>query len=107
MTDIIKRLQKVSDHAGVLLTDPIRPTAIKAVCDEAIQIITDLRGRTTWQPIETAPRDGTPILCRDNYEIAYVVEWFRDGWIGADNRYWAPTHWQPLPAPPVTSESDA
>ncbi len=68
-----------------------------------------------WQPIATAPRDGTAVLlkqgCGDisvgsyhsydsefpwrvfnkghGYKDAYVVGWLKDG----------PTHWKPLPQP--------
>lgn len=57
---------------------------------------------TEWQPIETAPKDGTPILVCDKGPYAYVAEWFQHSrtWIGADKMYWEPTHWMPLPEPP-------
>jgi hypothetical protein len=61
---------------------------------------------TDWQPIETAPRDGTEIIvCRrfEGRKFMGVVMW--------DGRYWTidygfpfyfdnPTHWMPLPEPP-------
>lgn len=55
-----------------------------------------------WQPIENAPRDGTPILAADKGRYAYVAEWIPANrvWIGADGMYWEPTHWMPLPGPP-------
>lgn len=75
-----------------------------------------------WQPIETAPKDGT-----------YVDIWVPDfGGYRVTNAHWAihhwlngrpqskpawgpetsdgpppvPTHWQPLPEPPVTQPKD-
>ena len=61
---------------------------------------------TDWQPIETAPKDGTPILayCQftedscdiDNY---WISEW--DDYHGVFTPYSGATHWQPLPDPPV------
>jgi len=69
-----------------------------------------------WEGIESAPRDGTRVLVRQDGETA-VAGWMtaiEDGsgeWIiwrrfGSDAmaiRMLAPTHWRPLPAPPVQS----
>lgn len=62
-----------------------------------------------WQPIETAPKDGTKILVwprsRQMREpaIAYWHQPANSDYPG----FWAiggnPTHWMPLPAPPVIS----
>jgi hypothetical protein len=49
----------------------------------------------TWQPIETAPKDGTSIIVSGG-----TVEWLVDGWFShCAQRYlqWQPTHWMPLP----------
>lgn len=68
-----------------------------------------------WQPIETAPKDGTPIIVgvagldRSSGE----AHWWQgeDGrggwqtWDGANHRRTVyattPTHWMPMPAPPA------
>lgn len=70
-----------------------------------------------WQPIETAPKDGTKILVINNRGNQAVVLW---GGISAEG--WVPmfsdatpnpflnggcgsvcTHWMPLPKPPSRS----
>lgn len=62
-----------------------------------------------WMPIETAPRDGTDVLCWVGFtytpEQHVILHWSEGDWI-TDYMvdYWAasyePTHWQPLPDPP-------
>jgi hypothetical protein len=63
--------------------------------------------RTSWQPIATAPKDGTEILaCDEIGTLTYVVEWNEphDGTRG----YWMDRHyceehvawWMPIPPRP-------
>lgn len=56
-----------------------------------------------WQPIETAPKDGTRVLTfRVKFREAMAVAWF-DGeeWRPVHGSAWPdPTHWMPLPEPP-------
>ena len=66
---------------------------------------------TEWQPIETAPKDGSAILSwptgsmfKDD-TFSYVVRWcgWRECWIeaaGEEYQGFEPTHWMPLPPPP-------
>ena len=73
----------------------------------------------TWQPIETAPKDGIGLIAYAATErnmtfpgrVDVVVAYFdEDGQvceygngkpdIGIVSGYWRATHWMPLPAPP-------
>ena len=60
---------------------------------------------TEWQPIETAPRDGTEILAaqlvRETEWIRQVCVFFAGEWmVSWDHRSMDPSHWMPLPEPP-------
>jgi hypothetical protein len=64
-------------------------------------------GEMGWQPIETAPKDGTNVLV--GHERAVFSGWWSEsagGWVdGSTDMYedlivYHPTHWQPLPPLP-------
>jgi hypothetical protein len=64
-----------------------------------------------WQPIETAPRDETPVLTRRGGDLMAVAiylpkagDWpeaWQGGWLCTDGiGLLNVTHWMPLPEPP-------
>ena len=76
-----------------------------------------------WQPIETAPRDGTEILLSNGFVVAQGAYLYDeggirehrdldgnyigqdesdgyDGWVDFSGGMPDPTHWMPLPPPP-------
>jgi hypothetical protein len=61
-----------------------------------------------WQPIETAPKDGTHILAWfDEAQQHLLLWWFADNWRfkGSDTiPIVTPTHWMSLPKPPEEKE---
>jgi hypothetical protein len=89
-----------------------------AIESAILQYAERLASRTTiqtWQPIETAPKDGTSILgywatggkhdC-SMYACKYVSGHpsLRQGWWQTNEDYPTspPTHWMPLPPPPLS-----
>lgn len=86
-----------------------------------------------WQPIETAPKDGTEVLVyRDDQGVMLarytsaaefltdteLADWteeqaYQEDWFGADficgyrmDGDLVPTHWMPLPTPPASVAED-
>lgn len=65
-----------------------------------------------WQPIETAPRDGTRVLvyqkdwCEDGGSVFEARVNRYGGWGDPVYREWTcePTYWRPIPAPPRTEQ---
>jgi hypothetical protein len=72
-----------------------------------------------WQPIETAPKDGTTVIvCRragkSRWRMWHPDEVWSDTWgrIRDDEYNWQfamedPTHWIPLPEPPHAKKKKA
>ncbi len=69
-----------------------------------------LKAQTGWQPIETAPKDGTKLQGWnvDGWIPRIRFHSDRTGWQYAEGNTWwtfseyrQPTHWQPLPQPPT------
>lgn len=77
-----------------------------------------------WQPISTAPKDGTEILawtdtregdqnlldyvngvCEGEHLSCVQIIYWADGWKRL--KIGEPTHWQPLPNPPSASTPPA
>lgn len=78
-----------------------------------------------WQPIDTAPKDGSYVLIADAEHVTVgfyqsdtgetLIAGDNPHWEPFDHSYWnrletddswfQPTHWAPLPDPPVQSQS--
>ena len=61
-----------------------------------------------WQPIETAPKDGTTILAKvfgkRSESTTREILWNGEIWITRDgSRFSEPTHWIPIPKPPMVA----
>jgi hypothetical protein len=127
--DIVDRLHEAADRVAkramghdlpALISIPRKPTDVDAVIAEAAAEITRLRkerdearAALTWQPIETAPKDGTEILVcgpDKNGGLYRAVQRWPENW----GLYWPvtymayaagePAHWMPLPPPPEATK---
>lgn len=107
------------ENPGVIHYDEFRSALIAATQQSPIS-------GEGWQDISTAPKDGTRVIGFTKFGVE-VVKWHewdgaeygsRTGWIGVEQdstcypesylravATYQPTHWRPLPAPPVPSVS--
>lgn len=67
-----------------------------------------------WQPIETAPKDGTQFIAWISHYYQgkgghALVLWLpsKNGWHDASARRVQPTHWHPLPEAPDATERNS
>lgn len=97
--EILATLQAGEPYGESLVNHPVREIA--AIIDRHIPA-TDRAG---WQPIETAPKDGTWILLlHENHSTPTVGRWIDGGWFSDDGLKWPSTHWMPLPAAPTPNQ---
>jgi hypothetical protein len=61
-----------------------------------------LSASSGWQPIETAPKDGTEVLIWPR-EITGTAIYSHGEWVDPNEEYAEshPTHWMPMPAGPT------
>jgi len=95
----------------------IRDDLYESLKAENERLRTELDKRK-WQPIETAPRDGTRIIVNQSNTMFHKfaeVHWgqapnYKIGWVGHDNEgtYLSknPTHWMPLPDAPAADAAE-
>lgn len=92
--------------------DKYLESQVRALLSEAAALAEQVQGQQ-WLPIESAPRDGTEVLCfhSGSMQNARYFEWKCGGtsekvWGKPDGWHWSerhpPTHWMPLPHPPIS-----
>lgn len=77
----------------------LNPTELDCDCgrDNAVKELADLRKRTEWRPIETAPINKKILVRRNDgfiRSITFDDQYHRGGWVQEFE------HWMPLPKPP-------
>ncbi len=96
----VRRGDGPEQYAGV--TEALR--LVKEARSALSAQVQDVAG---WQPIETAPKDGSDVLLSSpNWHGDVVVGcWSFEGWRDReDSDKLEPTHWMPLPAAPAKQE---
>lgn len=98
--------ERISDERlAELITDAEKWIA-RGYMDEqhlcALRELAELREQTRWIPIETAPRDGRPLLVRRKHSSFPLLAKYRQmyGWFeGLESgvHLYGLTHWMPLP----------
>ena len=68
-----------------------------------------------WQPIETAPKDGTSMLVVSRDGLVMIDKWHvchthplgKPSYLSYNDWQFSkdPTHWMPLPAPPAVNDA--
>lgn len=103
----LKAAATAVENYGVIRSMALPTSEILALITE----IEQARAANGWMPIETAPKDGTPILVLKKGFHPAVARWLEGQWMtaNAEANYsngnpcyleWNLTHWQPLPIPP-------
>jgi hypothetical protein len=91
---------------------PRRPTGeLIGRAADTLESLAAENGRYQWQPIETVPKDAGLLLLWMPPGPFPRTGWFNeedDTWVGYDSDgEWPifPTHWMPLPEPPVARKA--
>lgn len=99
------------DEATALILERFKGKAIYQL-DTLVDLVVYLATANQWRPIETAPKDGTPVLLwwPDWTSWPAAGFWYEDACEGGNNWKLAgqrspayvkpPTHWMPLVEPP-------
>lgn len=103
-------------RAEITRLDKVVPDYAWSNAAKALLAITDrLEGeneKRKWQPIETAPKDGTKLLgFWADPSYGHVIETFKFEWgghciNGAHDEVIPPQYWMPLPNPPRIAQME-
>lgn len=105
LAELIAWAELLAMGSAVRVTEKSLPNRIEIVA--ALRELLSLR-RSQWQPIESAPKDGTRVMLAvilthpqqvgQEAQFYQLCSWTGDNWSPFIPNKW--THWQPLPSPP-------
>ncbi len=81
-----------------------KATAERELYEVLPTLLASVKVMVEWQPIETAPKDGTHIIATDGEAVQESFFDAEDGWVSVSRQsiLWnSPTHWHPRPPPPT------
>lgn len=106
--------RRIAREVALKLEFPLREVPLHQRYEMADAIADALYAQMPqWQPIDTAPKDGTMVLLypssnwvegtKGDYEVSYfdadLSAWMQSAYPDDFDGF---THWQPLPSPPET-----
>jgi hypothetical protein len=108
ITAAIDAFNDIRAKVGGIKTVEHQRQAMAAALDAVDQLRLRNVAQSAWQPIETAPKDGTEVIVVERHlvRISFWDEprggvWSK--WPGREP--WDPTHWMPLPTIPALSSA--
>ena len=104
LIEAIKFRLDMCDQGDHEFYDPVEA----AFLTQILARIRKLESQIAWQPIETAPKDGTKVLLADS---SVAADGYFDYLLNKGNGSWVwpyvkrePTHWKPMPPHPGKQE---
>ena len=119
MTDLIKRVAIAKHTLSLWEKNACCPEDLSVALSGLIESCAAIAELAGWNPIESAPKDGSRILLfrkghivagyfnGNKYSKTVKPYWSHDNeriFGTLDARKCAPTHWMPLPTPPETAD---
>jgi hypothetical protein len=108
--------EQIKLHMGEMSAQDVRNVraAIRWANEKAAARICELEATMSkWQPIETAPKDGTTILLAHRFWRQCGIGMYQKGlgWLHIASMSKVPhphllTHWMPLPEPPTKEKAN-
>jgi len=114
MTDVIQdTIKHLRIRQDQLDQEGLMVGVSRQALDEVLTYLAATRAEPQWQPIETAPKDGTEFMAWwegefepkvrfdqeiERYEFFGRIDYDQDGW--SDEYIKGPSHWMAIPTPP-------